>query len=86
MLLDNINNNTLISHLSLPGVYQDWPQKQDLYQEINIIFGLEPKQTKWINCGEYYSCRNKHIKITHDIFKRVMGAVGSFFKIPKIDR
>ena len=44
MLLDGINNNILISHLSDLGVYHHESKKWELYQDINMILVLEQKQ------------------------------------------
>ena len=45
MLLHDINDNILITHLSYLGVYQDKAKKWDLYKEM-IYFGLEPNPPK----------------------------------------
>ena len=44
MFIHEVNNNIRIYGTFFMSGYQDESKKQELYQEINIFGGLEPKQ------------------------------------------
>ena len=55
MLIQGINDNILIPHLSYLGVFQDEAKKLHLYKEINVFWGLEPNPQKTDKTGVHVS-------------------------------